>query len=68
MDYPATDFRRVFRSHDLLPFVELKSPYGIDLPCVNLAKLIEIKRAAGRSKDLKMIAELEIIRQEQDDR
>jgi hypothetical protein len=54
--------------HDLLPFVEMKSPYGIDLPCVNLAKLIEIKRAAGRSKDLEMIAELEIIRQEQGDR
>lgn len=30
--------------------------------CVNLDKLIELKRAAGRVKDLQAIAELELIR------
>lgn len=32
--------------------------------CVNLEKLIELKRAAGRPKDLEAIAELEALRQE----
>jgi hypothetical protein len=55
------------RYEDLLPFVEMKTAYGLDLPCVNLAKLIAIKRAAGRSKDFEAIAELEIIQQESRD-
>ena len=32
---------------------------GVDFRCVTLAKLIEVKRAAGRPKDLEAIAELE---------
>jgi predicted nucleotidyltransferase len=34
--------------------------------CLSLDKLIEVKRAAGRPKDLEAIAELEVIREEQD--
>ena len=32
--------------------------------CLGLDKLIEVKRAAGRPKDLEAIAELEAIREE----
>ena len=49
---------------ELLPFTEVRSAYGLDLCCVNLEKLIELKRASGRTKDFEGIAELEIIRQE----
>lgn len=49
----------------LLPFSEIKNVYGLALRCVKLEKLIELKRAAGRPKDQELIAELEIIRQEQ---
>ena len=49
----------------LLPFSEVKNVYGLALRCVKLEKLIELKRAAGRPKDQELIAELEIIRQEQ---
>jgi hypothetical protein len=49
----------------LLPFSEVKNVYGLALRCVTLEKLIELKRAAGRPRDQELIAELEIIRQEQ---
>lgn len=39
---------------------------GIVCLCLNLAQLIEVKRAAGRPKDLEVIAELEQIRDETD--
>ena len=48
----------------LLPFVEPKVAFGVTVPCVNLEKLIALKRAAGRPKDFEPIAELEAIRQE----
>lgn len=48
----------------LLPYTQPKEFYGVSLPCVTIAKLIELKRAAGRPKDLEIIAELEAIRQE----
>lgn len=48
----------------LLPFVEMKNAFGLMVPCVNLEKLIALKRAAGRPKDFEPIAELEAIRQE----
>jgi len=56
------------RYDDLLLHVERKTAYEIELQCVDLAKLIQLKRAAGRPKDLEAIAELEIIRQERGDR
>jgi predicted nucleotidyltransferase len=37
---------------------------GLSFRCLNLQRLIEVKRAAGRPKDLEAIAELEIIRDE----
>jgi hypothetical protein len=42
----------------------------LDLECrfVNLETLIHLKRAAGRPKDIERIAELKIIRQEQESR
>lgn len=38
--------------------------FGVRCLCVGLPKLIELKRAAGRTKDLEAIAELEVLRQE----
>ncbi len=38
--------------------------FGVRCRCLGLDKLIEVKRAAGRVKDLEAIAELEAIRQE----
>jgi hypothetical protein len=49
---------------ELLPHTELKEAFGVTVRCVNLDKLIELKRAAGRPKDFEPIAELEAIRQE----
>ena len=48
----------------LLPHTTEKELYGVRLRCVVVEKLIELKRAAGRPKDLEAIAELEAIRQE----
>ena len=42
----------------------MKSVYGLELQCINLDKLIALKRAAGRPRDTEQIAELEAIRQE----
>jgi predicted nucleotidyltransferase len=38
--------------------------FGVRCRCLGLDKLIEVKRAAGRPKDLEAIAELEAIREE----
>ena len=38
--------------------------FGLRCRCLELDKLIEVKRAAGRPKDLEAIAELEAIREE----
>lgn len=42
--------------------------FGMTCRCLDLDRLIEVKRAAGRPKDLEAIAELEAIRQERDGR
>jgi predicted nucleotidyltransferase len=39
--------------------------FGIECKCVTLSKLIELKRAAGRPKDLEAIAELEFLLSQQ---
>ena len=39
--------------------------FGLPVECVSLDDLIQLKRAAGRPKDLEAIAELETIRDEQ---
>ena len=50
----------------LSPYVEFKRAFDIEIPCLNLEKLIEVKRAAGRKKDLEAIAELEALRAQRD--
>ena len=49
---------------DLLPYSERLPLYGIECQCLGLEKLIQVKRAAGRPKDLESIAELEAILEE----
>ena len=48
----------------LLPSSSLIRVFDIDCRCLNLDRLIEVKRAAGRPKDLEAVAELETIREE----
>jgi len=36
--------------------------FGVRCLCLGLEKLIQVKRAAGRPKDLEVLAELEAIR------
>ena len=38
--------------------------FGVSCRCLGFDKLIQVKRAAGRPKDLEAIAELEAIREE----
>jgi len=51
---------------DLLPFAETIAVFGFRCRCIGLAKLIAVKRAAGRPKDNEILAELETLRQERD--
>jgi predicted nucleotidyltransferase len=48
----------------LLPDTEIVSVLGIECRCLSLERLIQVKRAAGRVKDLEAIAELEAILEE----
>ena len=48
----------------LLPHSRELEMFGLRCRCLELDKLIEVKRAAGRPKDLEAIAELEAIREE----
>lgn len=50
----------------LLPASVRIQVFGVDVRCLSLQQLIDVKRAAGRPKDLEAIAELEAIREEQD--
>ena len=45
--------------HDLLPHSREVSGFGVRFRLVNLDKLIVLKRAAGRPKDLAVVAELQ---------
>lgn len=46
----------------LLPHATTIEVFGLRCRCLGLRKLIEVKRAAGRPKDLEAIAELELLR------
>jgi predicted nucleotidyltransferase len=48
----------------LLPFSTERDVVGVKCHFVNLEKLIELKRAAGRPKDFEVIAELEALLEE----
>jgi len=52
---------------DLLPHSQIVKVSGLDYRCLSLARLIHVKRAAGRPKDLEAIAELEALREERRD-
>ncbi len=45
--------------------VEVKL-FDVDCLCLNLDKLLHVKRAAGRPKDLEVVAELEALRNERE--
>jgi predicted nucleotidyltransferase len=49
---------------DLLPYAIQIRLYNIECYCLGLERLIYVKRAAGRPKDLETIAELEAILEE----
>ena len=48
----------------LLPFTINLELFGVECKCLELEKLIETKRAAGRPRDFEAIAELEALREE----
>ena len=50
----------------LLPASMRVQVLGVEVRCLTLECLIEVKRAAGRPKDLEAIAELEAILEERD--
>lgn len=52
------------RYGDLLPDTEGVEVFGVECRCLSLARLIEVKRAAGRPRDYEVVAELEAIREE----
>jgi predicted nucleotidyltransferase len=49
----------------LLPFTQELVAFGITCRLVTLERLIQLKRAAGRPKDLEVIAELQALLEEQ---
>jgi hypothetical protein len=53
---------------DLLGDTLTVSLFGHDCRCLSLDRLIKVKRAAGRPKDLEAIAELEALREERGDK
>lgn len=48
----------------LIPFTQEATAFGITCQVVTLERLIQLKRAAGRPKDLQMIAELQALLEE----
>ncbi len=53
---------------DLRPHAETVTLFGNQCLCLGLRKLIEVKRAAGRERDLLAIADLEALLEERDRR
>ena len=49
---------------ELLPFTQEVTAFGITCHVVTLERLIQLKRAAGRPKDLEVIAELQALLEE----
>lgn len=52
------------RYYDLLPHTSVLAMFGFPCRTLSVEKLIEVKRAAGRPKDLEVVAELEAIEEE----
>ena len=53
---------------DLLPYCTAIEVYGMSCMVIRLERLIHVKRAAGRRKDLDAIAELELLRDQMSNR
>jgi predicted nucleotidyltransferase len=53
---------------EMLPHSEEVAVFGVTIRLLALDWLIHVKRAAGRPKDLEVIAELEAIREEREER
>jgi predicted nucleotidyltransferase len=51
---------------DLLSVSSVVDAFGVRVRCLNLEPLIIVKRAAGRPKDLQVVAELEALKEERD--
>ena len=51
---------------ELLPETIRVDIFGVNCLCLNLERLIQVKRAAGRPKDLEVVAELQQILDESD--
>jgi predicted nucleotidyltransferase len=51
---------------ELLPHTVTLEVFGVSCRCLGLKRLIEVKRAAGRPRDLDAVAELEILSEEQE--
>ena len=49
---------------DLLPYTISLHLFGLSCQCLNLERLIYVKRAAGRPKDLEALSELEALLEE----
>jgi predicted nucleotidyltransferase len=49
---------------DLLPHSITLSLFGVSVRCLGLKRLIDVKRAAGRPRDLEAVAELEALLEE----
>ena len=49
---------------DLIPHAIRIRAFGVECLCLGLDRLIHVKRAAGRPKDLEVTAELEALREE----
>lgn len=54
------------RYEDLLPHTILLDLFGVPCRCLGLRRLIEVKRAAGRPRDLEAMAELEVLLEEKE--
>ena len=52
---------------DLKPYTVVLDMFGFQCRCLNLERLIHVKRAAGRPKDFEAVAELEAILEERGD-
>ncbi|TKB72823.1 MAG: hypothetical protein E8D45_09835 [Nitrospira sp.] len=54
------------RYEDLLPHTIMLDLFGVSCRCLGLRRLIEVKRAAGRPRDLEAMAELEVLLEERE--
>jgi hypothetical protein len=50
----------------LRPHAEAVTLFGIECLCLGLQKLIEVKRAAGRARDLQAVADLQVLLEERE--